>query len=50
MCGVFVQRATEARLARPLELGLFVDGRKYQIEIAGSGRATIDTFGRGYCA
>ena len=35
MCGVFVQRAAEAGLARPLELGLLVDGRKYQIEIAG---------------
>ena len=45
MCGVFVQRAAEAGLARPLELGLLVDGRKYQIEIAGSGRATADTLG-----
>ena len=48
MCGVFVQRAAEAGLARPLELGLLVDGRKYQIEIAGSGRATADTLGRSY--
>jgi ribosomal protein S18 acetylase RimI-like enzyme len=48
MCGVFVQRATEAGLGRPLELGLLVDGRKYQIEMLGSGRATADTLGRSY--
>jgi predicted acetyltransferase len=48
MCGVFAQRAVEAQLARPLELGLLVDGRKYQIEVAGSGRATADTLGRSY--
>ena len=48
MCGVFVQRATEAGLGRPLELGLLVDGRKYQVEIAGSGWATADTLGRSY--
>jgi predicted acetyltransferase len=48
MCGVFVQRATEAGLARPLKLGLLVDGRRYQIEIAGSGRAMADTMGHSY--
>ena len=48
LCGTFVQRAAEAGLARPLELGLLVDGRKYQIEIAGRGRATADTLGRSY--
>ena len=48
LCGVFVQRAAEAQLARPLELGLLVDGQKYQIEIAGRGRATADTLGRSY--
>jgi predicted acetyltransferase len=48
MCGTFVQRAAEAGCGRPLELGLLVDGRKYQIEIAGSGRATVDALGRSY--
>ena len=48
LCGVFAQRATEAGLARPVELGLFVEGRKFQIDIAGSGRATADTLGRSY--
>ena len=48
LCCVFTERATEAGLARPVELGLFVDGRKYQIDIAGSGRATADTLGRSY--
>ncbi len=48
MCGVFTQRATEAKLARPLGLGLLVDGQKYQIDIAGSGRAIADTMGRSY--
>jgi hypothetical protein len=48
LCGVFVQRAAEAGLAQPLELGLLVDGRKYQIEISGRGRAMADTLGRSY--
>ena len=48
MCGTLVERAAEAGLVRPLELGLLVDGRKYQIEIAGRGRATADTLGRSY--
>jgi predicted N-acetyltransferase YhbS len=48
MCRGFVQRAAQAGLARPLELGLLVDGRKYQIEIAGSGRASAGTLGRSY--
>ena len=48
LCGTFAQRAAEAGLARPVELGLLVDGRKYQIDIAGSGRATADTLGRSY--
>ncbi len=48
LCCVFTERATEAGLARPVELGLLVDGRKYQIDIAGSGRATADTLGRSY--
>ena len=48
MCGVFAQRAAEAGLGRPLGLGLLVDGRKYQIELAGGGRAEADTLGRNY--
>lgn len=48
LCCLFTQRATEAGLARPVELGLLVDGRKYQIDIAGSGRAAADTLGRSY--
>jgi predicted N-acetyltransferase YhbS len=48
MCGAFVERAKAAGLGRPLELGLLVDGRKYQIEIAGRARATADTLGRSY--
>ncbi len=56
MCRLFEQRAAEAGLSRSLELGLLVDGRKYQIEIAGAhgtpgrGRATADTLGRSYLA
>ncbi|MEI8371495.1 MAG: GNAT family N-acetyltransferase [Planctomycetota bacterium] len=48
MCGVFVQRATEAGLGRSLELGLLVDGQKYQIDTAGSGRAMANTMGRSF--
>ncbi len=48
LCGVFVHRATEAGLARPVELGLLVDGEKYQLDIAGSGRVAADTLGRSY--
>jgi predicted acetyltransferase len=48
LCGVYVQRAAEAGLARPLELGLLVDGQKYQIEISGRGRATLGALGRHY--
>ncbi len=48
LCCLLTQRATEAGLARPVELGLLVDGRKYQIDILGSGRATADILGRSY--
>jgi GNAT superfamily N-acetyltransferase len=48
MCGVFAGRAKEAGLARPLELGLFVEGQKYQLEIADSVRVSRGTFGRSY--
>jgi predicted acetyltransferase len=48
MCGLFVERAAKGGLARPLELGLLVDGEKYQIEIAGRGRAVAGALGRSY--
>ena len=48
LCGALVKRAADAALDRPLELGLLVDGRRYQIEIAGRGRARADTLGRSY--
>jgi predicted acetyltransferase len=44
-----VRRANKARLARPLELGLLVEGRKYQLEIGRDGaKATADQMGRSY--
>ncbi len=48
LCGTLLQRAAAAGLARPLELGMLVDGQRYQIEISGHGRATADTLGRSY--
>jgi GNAT superfamily N-acetyltransferase len=48
MGGMFAERAQAAGLARPLDLGLFVDGRKYQIEISGSVQVFAGTFGRSY--
>lgn len=48
LCGTLAERAAKARLARPMELGLLVDGRKYQVEIAGRGRAVADVLGRSY--
>ena len=47
--GEFLRRAEEAGLPRPLELGLLVDGRKYQLEItrrSAVGRRT--SMGRSY--
>ena len=48
MGGVFLQRAAEAGFGQRVELGLLVDGRKYQIEIGERSRATADTLGRSY--
>ncbi len=49
LCGEFHRRAAEARLPRPLGLGLLVDGEKYQLEI---GRDAVDAasqrIGRSY--
>lgn len=49
MCGEFCRRAHEARLSQPIELGLLVDGRKYQIEVgARSASVTENQMGRSY--
>lgn len=48
-CGEFARRAEEAGLPRPLELGLLVDGKKYQLEITRQGaRAVSRHLGRSY--
>jgi GNAT superfamily N-acetyltransferase len=45
----FVRRAREARLPCPIELGLLVDGRKYQIDVtAQSANAVANQLGRSY--
>ncbi len=49
LSGEFDRRASETGLPRPLELGLLVDGRKYQIELGREGAtATADHVGRSY--
>ena len=49
LCGEFCRRAHEARLSRPIELGLLVDGCKYQIEVgARSASVTESQMGRSY--
>jgi predicted N-acetyltransferase YhbS len=49
LCGEFDRRASAAGLPRPLELGLLVDGRKYQIELGREGAgATAEHVGRSY--
>jgi predicted N-acetyltransferase YhbS len=48
MCGLFAERAEEAGLSRPLELGLLVDGLKFQLEIAGSAKVSAGAMGRSY--
>ena len=49
LCGEFSRRAEAAGLARPLELGLLVDGRKYQIELGTQAvRAVENHLGRSY--
>jgi predicted N-acetyltransferase YhbS len=48
-CGEFVRRAEAARLPRPLELGLSVEGYKYQIEVTREGAsAEGERLGRSY--
>lgn len=45
----FDRRASEARLTRPLDLGLLVDGQKYQLELGSQGVcATSERVGRSY--
>ena len=47
--GEFHRRAREAGLPRPLEFGLLVDGKKYQLELtAEETRAVSRTIGRSY--
>jgi predicted N-acetyltransferase YhbS len=49
LCGEFCLRARQARLARPLELGLQVEGQKYQLELSNCGAAvTCQRMGRSY--
>jgi len=49
LCGAFFRRAQKASLPRPLELGLLVDGKKYQLEIDGEdARVVSRRIGRSY--
>jgi len=49
LCVEFHRRAEEAGLPRPLELGLLVQGKKYQLEITREGaRAVSRRIGRSY--
>jgi predicted N-acetyltransferase YhbS len=49
LCGELARRAEEAGLPRPLELGLLVDGKKYQLEVTRQGaRAVSRRVGRSY--
>ncbi len=49
LCGEFDRRATAAGLPRPLDLGLLVEGRKYQVELGRKGAAaTAEHIGRSY--
>jgi predicted N-acetyltransferase YhbS len=49
LCGEFARRAEEAGLPRPLELGLLVEGKKYQLEVTRQGaRAVSRRLGRSY--
>ena len=48
LCAVSRSGPPRRGLARPVELGLLVDGRKYQIDIVGSGRVSADSMGRSY--
>jgi predicted N-acetyltransferase YhbS len=49
LCGEFERRAAAARLPRPLDLGLLVEGQKYQLELGPEGvAATSQRVGRSY--
>lgn len=49
LCGEFERRAAEARLPRPMDLGLLVEGQKYQLELGRAGAiATSQRVGRSY--
>ncbi len=49
LCGELDRRAAEARLPRPLDLGLLVEGQKYQVELGREGViATSQRVGRSY--
>jgi len=49
LCGELHRRAEEAGLSRPLELGLLVDGKKYQLELTREQtRAVSRRIGRSY--
>jgi predicted N-acetyltransferase YhbS len=49
LCGELARRAEEGGLPRPLELGLLVEGKKYQLEITRQGaRAVSRRLGRSY--
>jgi len=49
LCGEFHRRAEEANLSRPLDLGLLVEGRKYQLELRREGAAVVaQRLGRSY--
>ncbi len=49
LCGEFCLRARQARLPRPLELGLQVEGQKYQLELTTCGAAVVaHRMGRSY--
>jgi len=49
LCDEFERRATAAHLPRPLDLGLLLDGQKYQLELGREGvAATSQRLGRSY--
>jgi predicted N-acetyltransferase YhbS len=49
LCGKFSRRAEQAALPRPLDLGLLVDGKKYQLEITRQGARVVSRrMGRSY--
>ena len=49
LCDRFDRLASEAKLPRPLDFGLLVDGQKYQLELWAEGvNATSEHVGRSY--